>query len=397
LFTENFIEIGDSVSILIVFLSVLLCLLSILCSPNIKEKSYVFLILVLGSVLILAFSSKNIVSFYIFFEISLIPTLILIISWGYQPERLQAGTYIILYTVRASLPLLILLVSEGIIFSSFNILLIQYLKLCSTSFWILIIIITAFLVKLPMYLYHLWLPKAHVEAPLAGSMILAGILLKLGGYGLYLIFKMFETWSFSFIIILIITISLWGGLIASFICLRQTDMKSFVAYSSVAHIRLVIAGVILNRLWGIISIKVILISHGFTSSALFFVVYITYIKTNRRSLLYVGGILNLFPYLRVLWFVLLRVNIAAPPSLNLIGELLILPSLWLLGLIVIIIIMLLILFRAIYNIYLYSVINHGMRNKLILPSETIKSAEYLGLLVHFLPLLIIFKTQIFRV
>jgi len=228
-------------------------------------------------------------------------------------------------------------------------------------------------------------------------MILAGILLKLGGYGLYLIFKMFETWSFSFIIILIITISLWGGLIASFICLRQTDMKSFVAYSSVAHIRLVIAGVILNRLWGIISIKVILISHGFTSSALFFVVYITYIKTNRRSLLYVGGILNLFPYLRVLWFVLLRVNIAAPPSLNLIGELLILPSLWLLGLIVIIIIMLLILFRAIYNIYLYSVINHGMRNKLILPSETIKSAEYLGLLVHFLPLLIIFKTQIFRV
>lgn len=397
MFTENFIEIGDSVSILIVFLSVLLCLLSILCSPNIKEKSYVFLILVLGSVLILAFSSKNIVSFYIFFEISLIPTLILIISWGYQPERLQAGTYIILYTVRASLPLLILLVSEGIIFSSFNILLIQYLKLCSTSFWILIIIITAFLVKLPMYLYHLWLPKAHVEAPLAGSMILAGILLKLGGYGLYLIFKMFETWSFSFIIILIITISLWGGLIASFICLRQTDMKSFVAYSSVAHIRLVIAGVILNRLWGIISIKVILISHGFTSSALFFVVYITYIKTNRRSLLYVGGILNLFPYLRVLWFVLLRVNIAAPPSLNLIGELLILPSLWLLGLIVIIIIMLLILFRAIYNIYLYSVINHGMRNKLILPSETIKSAEYLGLLVHFLPLLIIFKTQIFRV
>lgn len=147
---------------------------------------FILVVLFLTGVLILTFSVFNIIFFYVLFEISLVPTLILIIGWGYQPERLQAGVYLIIYTITASLPLLMRLIYvnyiRGRLYMGFIIGGINVGRALSGLWWFMTLM--AFMVKIPMYLTHLWLPKAHVEAPVSGSMVLAGILLKLGGYGL---------------------------------------------------------------------------------------------------------------------------------------------------------------------------------------------------------------------
>nr|UXC95395.1 NADH dehydrogenase subunit 4 [Megaustenia imperator imperator] len=397
LYNESNFSMSEDISMLMIILSIFLCLLSIMCSSEIKMKSYLFLILLLNSVLILAFMVNNIILFYVFFEISLIPTLLLIIGWGYQPERLQAGSYMMLYTVGASLPLLVCLIFIMYKLNSFNYFIIHCVNMNITSFWLLISMFTAFLVKLPMYMYHLWLPKAHVEAPLAGSMILAGILLKLGGYGLYLIFKLFNINCLSLEIIMILTVSLWGSLLASFMCLRQIDLKSFVAYSSVAHMSLVVVGVFMNTSFGLMSMKIIMFAHGFTSPMLFFLAYITYKSAGSRSLMHSNGMLVLYPMLSLVWFISLSVNMAAPPSLNLISELLIMPTLWMLSWLMVVVMMLMMLFSAIYNMFLYTSINHGGISKLMLPNLSFSSLNYLSSFIHMVPLLLIFKTSLFIV
>jgi len=230
---------------ILIFLTLTLALLCLITTPYEKDGPYVLLLLSLIFVLVACFSVRNVIMFYVCFEASLIPTLLLIIGWGYQPERIQAGTYIILYTVAASLPLLLLLLKSISEVGSSNILLMQD-RAYTVPGGLVIFLLIAFLVKLPIYRVHLWLPKAHVEAPLVGSMILAGILLKLGGYGLYLMSFIFSSSYKYCVIYLIISTRVWGGLVVTFMCLRQIDIKALVAYSSVRHIAIVSGGLILN-------------------------------------------------------------------------------------------------------------------------------------------------------
>nr|YP_010831218.1 NADH dehydrogenase subunit 4 [Elysia viridis]WFF64242.1 NADH dehydrogenase subunit 4 [Elysia viridis] len=390
----NMIFNVNSLSGFMLMLSIILCVLSLISTPSSKSFSYQSTIGLLAGFLILAFSSSNMINFYVWFEASLIPTLILIISWGYQPERLQAGTYMMLYTVGASLPLLIMLIWRCSESCSSNLFL---MGMCSSDFfsWGLIFIYGAFLVKLPMYGAHLWLPKAHVEAPLAGSMILAGILLKLGGFGLFQMNKCFSLACDYSISTFLVSVSLWGGLLAILVCLRQVDVKAYVAYSSVGHMGLVSAGVILDRTWGASSALVTMIAHGFASSALFCLAFFTYEKSHSRAMPYMKGLLKLYPILSLWWFIFCCINMAAPPTINLLGEMMIIPSVWFSfwGLAVVMTIM--VFMSAAYNMYLYSSINHGDGSRYLTSSTTLSHHEAAALFAHLVPLLIVFKSSMF--
>nr|YP_010970180.1 NADH dehydrogenase subunit 4 [Phyllidiella zeylanica]WNR50756.1 NADH dehydrogenase subunit 4 [Phyllidiella zeylanica] len=381
-------------SSLLVFLSCLLCVLSLMCTPEEKSSwAYCLCLVSLSLVLVLAFSSSNIVMFYIFFEASLIPTLVLIIGWGYQPERLQAGTYMMMYTVGASLPLLAIILWHCSMMATTET---YMLHLSSPLFKGAagLLLYGAFLVKLPMYGAHLWLPKAHVEAPLAGSMILAGILLKLGGFGLMQVIFCFNMVMDSYSII-IICLSMWGGFLATLMCLRQVDVKSLVAYSSVGHMSIVSAGLLMDSTWGVASAIITMVAHGFSSSAMFCLAYFSYKKSHTRNIPYMKGMLQVYPILGAFWFIFCCINMACPPTLNLMGEMVVISALWNNSFWLVLCMGLMVFFSASYNMYLYSVVNHGAFSSYFLSGLPLKSYSITGLLAHLLPLLLIFKSGLF--
>lgn len=391
----DIVFISTRIGRMIVFLSFLLCLFSLLATPEeLGSKSYKICITSLCLVLVLCFSSSNVIIFYVFFEISLIPTLLLILGWGYQPERLQAGTYIILYTVSASLPLLVVILWHC---SNERTIHIQSLGILrrTTSSVLTLFILGAFLFKLPIYGAHLWLPKAHVEAPLAGSIILAGILLKLGGFGLFEISVCFNLVLRSTSII-ICSLSLWGGLITAIICLRQVDVKALVAYSSVGHMRIVVTGFILGSSWGYFRAVATIVAHGLSSSALFCLAYFSYKKRHTRSIFYIKGILVAYPVLSLWWFLFCCINMACPPTLNLIGELIAVPVLWNHRGYLALIIGGLIFLGAAYNMFLYSRLNHGSFIKTLKGGSEMKTYCMLSLFIHARVLGIALKCSVFN-
>nr|YP_009343030.1 NADH dehydrogenase subunit 4 [Cambaroides japonicus]APS87244.1 NADH dehydrogenase subunit 4 [Cambaroides japonicus] len=381
----------DYLSGVLIMLSVWISMLVIYSSQKINKTGYfpsMFLLvnLVLLGALLMTFSSMDYLMFYLSFESSLIPTLILILGWGYQPERIQAGLYMLFYTLFASLPLLISLISlynlggslmMGLVFKGMSGNLISMLWYFCTIF--------AFVVKLPMYMFHLWLPKAHVEAPVAGSMILAGVLLKLGGYGLIRVLSLFSEVNkmFSW---LWVSVSILGGVIVSFMCLRQMDIKSLIAYSSVAHMSLVLSGLIVFNWWGMNGAVIIMLGHGLCSSGLFCLSNIIYERLGSRSLVINKGLLNLMPSLGLWWFLLSVSNMAAPPTLNLLGEINLIMSVISWSKISMISVAMLSFFSATYTLYMYSLSQHGTFFNSLFSCCSGKMSEYYVLSLHWLPL-----------
>ena len=219
-------------------------------------------------------------------------------------------------------------------------------------------LLLVFMVKLPLFVLHIWLPKAHVDAPLLGSMILAGVLLKLGGFGIYKII-VYIYFCFDRVLYLFSCFSIVGGCLIGFICLRQVDMRRIIAYSSVVHIGPVFSSLILINYYGLLGGYWIILSHGLCSSCLFFILNFYYIGLRTRRLFLLRGGLFFIPVFSFFWFFFCVRNIGFPPRFNFFSELFILMGLLSFSFLIVFLMFLLLLLGGFYRIFIYTYINHG--------------------------------------
>nr|YP_010408206.1 NADH dehydrogenase subunit 4 [Pseudobagrus brachyrhabdion]URF34553.1 NADH dehydrogenase subunit 4 [Pseudobagrus brachyrhabdion] len=366
--------------------------------PISRQRAYITLLASLQAFLIMAFGATEIIMFYIMFEATLIPTLIIITRWGNQAERLSAGTYFLFYTLAGSLPLLVALLLLYTDLGTLSMMTIQYSQPLNLHTWGDKIwwagCLIAFLVKMPLYGIHLWLPKAHVEAPVAGSMVLAAILLKLGGYGMMRMMIILDPLSKD-LVYPIIALALWGVIMTGSICLRQTDLKSLIAYSSVSHMGLVAGGILIQTPWGFTGALVLMIAHGLVSSALFCLANTTYERTHSRTMVLARGLQIIFPLAATWWFIANLANLALPPLPNLMGELMIITTMFNWSPWTLILTGAGTLITAAYSLYLFLMTQRGPLPQHIISLQPFHTREHLLMTLHLLPvILLITKPEI---
>nr|UDN39057.1 NADH dehydrogenase subunit 4 [Hyphessobrycon sweglesi] len=360
--------------------------------PLNRQRTYLVLMASLQALLISAFGATEVILFYITFEATLIPTLFLITRWGNQAERLDAGTYFLFYTLTSSLPLLVALLALQQSTGTLSLLILDYSKtqifssLGHKLWWAACLI--AFLVKMPLYGVHLWLPKAHVEAPVAGSMVLAAVLLKLGGYGMIRITTILDPLTkdlaYPFIIM-----ALWGIVMTGSICLRQTDLKSLIAYSSVSHMGLVVAGILIQTPWGLSGAIILMIAHGLISSALFCLANTTYERTHSRTLILARGMQVLLPLTATWWLITNLANLALPPLPNLMGELVIITALFNWSYLTLALTGTGTLITAAYSLHLFLASQRGQTPAHIMGICPFHTREHLLMAMHLIPAILL--------
>nr|YP_008080624.1 NADH dehydrogenase subunit 4 [Paraplagusia japonica]AFC88412.1 NADH dehydrogenase subunit 4 [Paraplagusia japonica] len=357
--------------------------------PQNRQRLYITLLTLLQFFLIFAFSSTELIMFYVMFEATLIPTLLIITRWGNQLERLNAGTYLLFYTLISSLPLLVALMMIQTKTGTLSLMLTQfYYPMIPHQDILWLACFLAFMVKMPLYGVHLWLPKAHVEAPIAGSMILAAVLLKLGGYGMMRISSIVEP-ATKELTYPLVALALWGIIMTGLICLQQMDLKSLIAYSSVGHMGLVICGIMTQMPWGYSGALALMIAHGLTSSALFCLANTNYERTHSRIMFLARGLQMIFPLMATWWFLFTLANLALPPLPNMMGELMVIVGTFDWSWWTIIFTGTGTLITAAYSLHMFMTSQRGLLSTHVVSLTPTYIKEHLLMALHLIPLLLL--------
>ena len=318
----------DGISLFFILLTTLLIFLCILISwtsVNINIKEFLIAFLVMEFFLLGVFSTLDLLLFYIFFESVLIPMYLIVGTWGSRERKIRAAYFFFIYTLLGSVLMLlsILYIFYQVGTTNYEVLLTVIFSKTEQKFlWLSFF--GSFATKVPMVPVHLWLPEAHVEAPTAGSVILAGVLLKLGTYGfIRFSFPLFPEASFYFTPIVYL-LAIVGIVYTSFTAIRQTDFKRIIAYTSVAHMNLVMVGLFSFNTIGLEGAILQSLSHGFVASALFLIIGIVYERHHTRMVKYYGGLVHTMPLYTFVFLFFTMSNIGLPGTGSFVGEFLIL-------------------------------------------------------------------------
>ncbi|MAL11264.1 MAG: NADH-quinone oxidoreductase subunit M [Maricaulis sp.] len=312
----------DGISVLFILLTSFLMPICILASWNIKKRvtDYMIAFLLLQTMMIGVFCALDLILFYIFFEGGLIPMFIIIGVWG-GANRIYAAMKFYLYTLLGSVLMLVAMVAMFLQAGTTDITVLMETDFAaSLQTWLWLAFFASFAVKMPMWPVHTWLPDAHVEAPTAGSVILAGVLLKLGGYGfLRFSIPMFPDASVMFQP-LVFALSVIAIVYTSLVAFRQTDIKKLIAYSSVAHMGFVTLGIFAMTELGVQGAIFQMLSHGIISGALFLCVGVIYDRMHTREIAFYGGLVHRMPVYAAIFALFAMANVGLPGTSGFIGE-----------------------------------------------------------------------------
>ncbi|MCA0370662.1 MAG: NADH-quinone oxidoreductase subunit M [Proteobacteria bacterium] len=317
----------DGISLPLVVLTTLLVPLALLVSAkNIKEKTrtYVVCFLVLETMMLGSFMALDLFLFYIFFEGVLIPMFLIIGVWG-GPRRVYASLKFFLYTLLGSVLMLVAILVIYREVGSTDLLMVEAYRFpLEAQKWLWLAFLASFAVKIPMWGVHTWLPDAHVEAPTAGSVVLAGVMLKMGGYGIVRFLMPLFPEASQYFAPFILTVSAVAVIYTSLVALVQKDMKKLIAYSSVAHMGFVTCGLFTFTIEGVQGAYFQMISHGFVSAALFFCVGVLYDRLHTREIAAYGGVAKVMPLYTTLAMIFVLASVGLPGTTGFVGEVLVL-------------------------------------------------------------------------
>ena len=316
----------DGLSLLMIALTGFLtpiCFLISINSIKFRFKEYVIAFLLLESFVIASFAALDLVLFYLFFEAMLIPMFLIIGIWG-GPNRIYAAFKFFLYTFVGSVLFLIAVIFIYSKTGSADILIIKdqigSLVTSSEQKWLWLALFVAFAVKIPMFPFHTWLPDAHVQAPTAGSVILAGVLIKIGAYGFLRFSLPFFPQASQYFAPLMFALGVTAIIYASFVALMQKDMKKMIAYSSVAHMGYVVIGIFSLNHQGIDGAIMQMVSHGLVSAALFLCVGVVYERLHTKEIAMLGGLVDKMPRYALYLMLFTMASVGLPSTSGFVGE-----------------------------------------------------------------------------